>query len=360
MTEPIAVLLSGGVDSAVAAARLVRSGADVRAYFLALTAHDGEPRQGACCSPDDAADARAVARALGIPFTVINLERAFREIVLEPYLAEYAAGRTPNPCTRCNPAIKFGRFAELVQASSGITRVASGHHAQLSRDEASGSWALRRGADRAKDQSYFLFGLDQRQLARAVFPVGNSPKAEVREEAQRLGLPVAEKTESQEVCFVHPRRRGEFIAERTGAEPGEIVDREGKVLGRHRGLPYYTVGQRKGLGIAAPEPLFVIALDAACNRVVVGPSAALEVDGFTLQEYNPVAAPMPDPEGLRAMVQVRYRAEPVACTVRGGPDHTVAVRFDTPHGPVAPGQAAVIYDGEVVLGGGWIADEVRA
>jgi len=352
--DPIAVLLSGGVDSAVAAARLVEDGADVRGYFLALTPHEGEPREGSCSSPDDAVDARAVARALGIPFTVLDLERAFREIVLEPYLREYAAGRTPNPCTRCNPAIKFGRFAELVRADSGIERVASGHHARVALDSESGRWALRRGADRAKDQSYFLFGLDQRQLSSALFPVGGMSKAAVREEARRLGLAVAGKSESQEFCFVHPRRRAAFIAERVDTGAGEIVDRAGRVLGEHQGLQSFTVGQRKGLGIAAAEPLFVLALDAGNNRVVVGPQQALDVAGFNVAGYNAVAAAAPGADGMEAAVQVRYRAEPQACTARPGTEGRVDIEFDEGHGPVAPGQAAVLYRGETVLGGGWI------
>jgi len=349
----VAVLLSGGVDSAVAAARLKAQGYDVHGYFLALTSNLAAQREGACCSPEDASDARLVADRLEIPFQIVNLERKFRTLVIEPYVRSYLAGETPNPCGLCNPGIKFGAFAKLVIAAAGVDFVATGHHARAyPKDD---RWVLAKAKDRDKDQSYFLFGLSQAQLSRAIFPVGDTKKDELRVEAKRLGLAVSSKRESQDLCFVNPGRRKDLLKSLGGLDPGEIVDMEGRILGRHNGISGFTVGQRKGLGISSRKPLYVVRIDGSNRRVIVGMAEDLKRKSFSIRDYNHVSKKIPDETWYPCLVKVRYRSKPAVCKMKLLGEHDVRVELDEPFGPVAPGQAAVFYKDDEVIGGGWIA-----
>ncbi len=353
MTTSTLVALSGGVDSSVAAALLVEAGGHVEGATLKLwSPEDGCPdprrsaRLNACCSLRDATDAAQVARRLGIPFHVVDAREAFRRAVIEPSVAAYEAGRTPNPCVACNRSLKLGVLLDWARAH-GLDRLATGHYARIGRDPdgrpASSDvkrYRLLRGLDRAKDQSYFLYFLSQEELAALDFPLGALSKPEVRARAAALGLVTAEKPESQDLCVPLPR------VER----PGDLVDLAGRVLGRHRGVAFYTVGQRQGLGLSG-GPWYVVRLDVEANRVVVGGAADLEVGGLVarLEAWNG-----PPPEGWTpAEVQVRYRSRAVPAEVRRVGD-TLEVRFATPLRAVAPGQAAVVYRGDEVLGGGAI------
>jgi tRNA-specific 2-thiouridylase len=312
-----------------------------------------------CCSLDDADDARRVAETLGIRFYVANYTDRFRAEVMEPFADAYLAGRTPIPCVACNRRFKFHHLLERARVL-GASAVATGHYARVETDPANGMRRLRRGADPAKDQSYFLFDLDQGQLARARFPLGELRKDEVRARARALGLATAEKPESQEICFVPD---GDYAAAvealRPGALPGggEIVDRAGRVLGRHAGIHRFTVGQRRGLGLAAPWPLYVTRLEAGANRVVVGGADELLAGGAELEGVSFVAGEAPR-EPVPAQVQVRHRDPGAPARVEALPGGRARVRFERPVRAVAPGQAAVFYDGDRLLGGGWIAAAV--
>jgi len=296
-----------------------------------------------------------VAEQLGIRFFVANYRDEFRREVMEPFADAYLAGRTPIPCVLCNQRFKFGRLLARARAL-GADAVATGHYARVARDEASGELQLLRARDTGKDQTYFLFDLGQAQLARIRFPLGELTKTEVRTRARALGLPTAEKPESQEICFVPDGDYAAVVeALRPGAAPGpgDVVDGEGRVLGRHAGVHRYTVGQRRALGVAGRERLYVRALDAASNRVVVGPEASLAVSGARLDGVRWTgAAPA---ARVRAVVRIRYRHAGVAATVEPAADGGARVAFEAPVAALAPGQAAVFYDGERVLGGGWIA-----
>ncbi len=363
----IAVAMSGGVDSSTAAALLVESGARVIGLTMQLwnqrrlpELSPGGAAVGRCCSLEDVYDARRVAEHLGIPFYVVNFEEIFEERVVRPFVEEYLAGRTPIPCTHCNTYLKFDEFLRLAR-SLGAEKIATGHYARLRRDPASGRWLLLRGADTARDQSYFLFGLRQEQLARTLFPLGDLTKDEVRERARRMGLPVADKRDSQEICFVPTGDYAAFIEAyfRSRGEPfeprrGPIVTREGRVLGEHPGVHRFTVGQRRGLGVAVGEPLYVLATEPEQGRVVVGREPELLRDRLVAREINWIAFERP-PERLRAMVKIRHQHEPARAEIRPGDDPGVAeVVFDEPQRAITPGQAAVFYDGDLVLGGGWI------
>jgi tRNA-specific 2-thiouridylase len=350
MSERVVVGLSGGVDSSVAAALLVEQGLEVVGLTLHLA---GDASR--CCSLEEAEDARRVAERLGIRCYVVNESERFRREIMEPFADAYLAGRTPLPCVACNRRFKFGRLLERARAL-GASRVATGHYARSDVD-GSGRRRLRRGRDAAKDQSYFLFALGQTELAGAVFPLGELSKGEVRERARALGLPTADKPESQELCFVPDGDPAAAVGRlRPGALPGEgeVVDEAGRVLGRHAGVHRFTVGQRRGLRLAAGRPLYVTGLDAARNRVVVGGAEALAAPGARLEAVSWVAGG-PPPGRLRARVQVRYRDPGEEADVelddRGG----ACVRFARPVRAVSPGQAAVFYRDDVVLGGGWIA-----
>lgn len=353
--------MSGGVDSSVAAALLARDGHDVIGLSMQLYDHSGRGesaadqapvRFGSCCTIDDLYDARRVAGVLGIPHYIVNFEHTFQEQVIADFVREYAAGRTPIPCVHCNGDLKF---ASLVERARGFDAeaVATGHFAQVDVDDATGRYRLKKGVDRQKDQSYFLFTLTQAQLARARFPVGTLDKAAVREEARRLGLNVAEKKDSQEICFVAAGEHPAFVGMRAEMPPGAIRDREGHLLGRHEGVHRFTIGQRKGLGLATGIPLYVVGIDAEAASVTVGPREALERDTLTASRVNWVCGE-PPASPIRARARIRYRHCEAPATIVPLGDGRASVTFDTPQSAITPGQAVVFYDGEVVLGGGWI------
>jgi tRNA-specific 2-thiouridylase len=348
--------MSGGVDSSVAAALLAQEGHDVVGLSMQLYDHserEGGVRFGTCCTIDDLHDARRVAGRIGIPHYVVNFERQFAETVVANFVSEYSAGRTPIPCVHCNGDLKF---ATLVARAEGMGAdfVATGHYARVDLDPASGRYRLLRGADAAKDQSYFLFTLDQAQLSHAMFPIGDLDKGAVRAQARRLGLEVADKPDSHEICFVADGDHGAFL-ERQGpmAGAGAIQDSGGRVIGRHEGVHRFTVGQRKGLGLSSMIPLYVVGIDATANTVTVGPKDALERTQLTASGVNWIAGVTPGP-GARVTARIRHRHREAAATIEPRAGDKVQVTFDDAQSAVAPGQAVVFYDGEVVVGGGWI------
>jgi len=355
MSERVVVAMSGGVDSSLAAALLVEQGHEVVGITLALA---GDASR--CCSLADAEDARRVAERLGIRFYVANYRERFRREVIEAFADEYLAGRTPIPCVACNQRFKFHHLMERA-AALGAERVATGHYARLERDPATGAPRLLRGRDRGKDQSYYLFDLRPEQLARIELPLGGLSKPEVRERARALGLATADKPESQEICFVPDGDYARVVeALRPDRLPGrgEIVDESGAVLGAHAGIHHFTVGQRRGLGLAADRRLYVKRLEPAANRVVVCDLDGLGVRSVRLERVSWIAGQPPE-EPVRARVQVRYRHEGAPASVEPSPPSGAWLRFDEPVRAVAPGQAAVFYGGDesdAVLGGGWIAE----
>jgi tRNA-uridine 2-sulfurtransferase len=365
--QPIAVAMSGGVDSSTVAALLVRQGHSIIGMTMQLWNQRRLPElvpdaggHGRCCSLDDVYDARRVAEQVGIPYYVVNFEKQFEEQVVQPFVDEYLAGRTPIPCTLCNNYIKFDRFLEMAD-SVGAHYIATGHYARVRYDEGSGRYQLLRARDDSKDQTYFLFGLTQKQLSRTLFPLGEMVKSEVRELAREMDLAVASKGDSQEICFVPNGDYAAFMSaylRDKGVEPkatqGNIVTTGGRTLGEHQGVHHFTVGQRKGLGIATGEPLYVISTDAQTQQVVVGGNDDLLCDRFIAKQVNWISI-----EGVTAprsaQVKIRNRHAAAPATLHATADSAcVEVVFDDPQRAVTPGQGAVFYDGDLVLGGGWI------
>jgi tRNA-specific 2-thiouridylase len=397
MPEKVVVAMSGGVDSSTTAALLQAQGHEVvglsmqlwdytRAESTAGKSEEELKKSGTCCSIDDIYDARRVARFLNLAFYVVNFEKAFEQEVVVPFVESYLAGETPIPCVRCNTFLKFDHLLNRAR-QIGADKLATGHYARVCFNESTGRYELLRGVDAAKDQSYFLFEMTQAQLSRVIFPLGGYPKSEVRAMAEQYGLPVFEKPDSQEICFIPSKNYSAFVENyldsrtqtnsqeeefssvgtgktsstavpqdvKGGVRSGEIVLQDGAVLGTHRGIHQFTVGQRKGLGVAVGEPLYVIQTDAATNRVVVGRSTELMKSVLIAGKANWISienltAP------IRVKAQIRNRHEAAEATVSNIEDGNVEIRFDVPQRAITPGQAVVFYDDEVVVGGGWIRE----
>jgi tRNA-uridine 2-sulfurtransferase len=368
----IVVAMSGGVDSSVAAALLAEQGHDVIGVSMQLypsTPRDeapglvvGRPGQaattavekwGTCCTIDDLYDARRVAATIGIPHYIVNFESQFGEHVIANFVREYVSGRTPIPCSHCNSDLKFAELLDRARAYDA-EQLATGHYARIARDDR-GRYHLYRGADNSKDQTYFLFSLTQEQLSRASFPVGHLDKDTVREHARRLNLHVTEKPDSQEICFVPDGDYAAFVERKApeAARPGTIVNSDGRVMGTHAGVHRFTIGQRKGLGLSATEPLYVLEIKPDAAQVVVGSRDALGRARLTAAEVNWVSGSAPE-DWLRVSAQIRHRHEAAPARVRRTDEGRAELEFDTPQSAITPGQAVVFYDGSEVLGGGWI------
>jgi tRNA-uridine 2-sulfurtransferase len=367
MSEKItAVAMSGGVDSSVVAGLLHRGGERVIGMTMQLWNQKRLPElasdhaTGRCCSLDDVYDARHVTQILGIPYYIVNFEKGFEEQVVKPFVEEYLAGRTPIPCTLCNNFIKFDQFLDMA-AGIGASEIATGHYAQITRNETLGRWEMRRSKDNTKDQTYFLFGLTQDQLARTRFPLGGMEKTQVRELARELGIPTAAKPDSQEICFVPNGDYAAFIDayfREQGIAPsetqGELVTTDGRVVGEHGGVHHFTVGQRRGLRVAAGEPLYVISTEPATKRVIIGRNDDLLRSSMYVKDVNWISISSPDePVRVEAKIRNKHVAAPATLIPTSDPSR-VEVQFDEPQRAVTPGQAAVFYQDEVVLGGGWI------
>jgi tRNA-specific 2-thiouridylase len=353
----ILVALSGGVDSAVTAALLKDAGHDVIGITMNVWPElpdEAIVRADACCSLAAVDDARAVCDLLEVPYYVLNLKEAFAEHVIDNFYDEYALGRTPNPCVRCNRYIKFDALWPKALAL-GCDAIATGHYARVLFDAAADRYVLARAVDTRKDQSYVLYTLDAAHLRRTLMPIGEYAKDEVRELARRYALPVADKPESQEICFVHTGAYHDYVgrARPEAMQPGPMVDAAGTIVGLHKGIGAYTVGQRKGLGLARPEPVFVTRIDAAQNRLVVGPERLLYARDVTATEFHLTSIASLDP-GRKVQAKVRYRAAAVDAVVTASAGGSVEIRFTAAQRAVTPGQALVLYDGDTVLGGGTI------
>ena len=364
----IAVAMSGGVDSSAAAAILKEQGHDLVGFTMQLwnqrrgisVDENGEPLPSRCCSLDDVYDARRVAEELGFPFYVLNLEKEFERDVVQPFVTSYLSGETPIPCVACNSRLKFASLDKLA-LSLGCEKVATGHYARVEFDESTSRYRLLRGKDPQKDQSYFLWELTQDQLSRAMFPLGELSKPDAREAARRSDLAVAEKKESQEICFVPDGDYAGFIDRYLAAEhqtdrlpgAGEIVTAGGEVIGAHTGIHRYTIGQRRGIGITNARPLYVLNVDSEKNRIVVGYEEELASEGFTAAGVNWIALDNPA-EPVQAEVRVRYRHLPAPATITPLAGNRVHVSFAEPQRAITPGQATVFYRDDEVVGGGWI------
>ncbi|HWQ62141.1 MAG TPA: tRNA 2-thiouridine(34) synthase MnmA [Negativicutes bacterium] len=356
----VVVAMSGGVDSSLTAALLVQQGYDVIGATMQIWDSEREDAdERGCCSLSAVGDARRVAGKLGIPYYVLNFRELFQATVVDYFIAEYAAGRTPNPCIACNRHVKFAGLLQKALAL-GAEYVATGHYARIGYDEARGRYLLRKGVDPAKDQSYALYHLNQYTLKHFLMPLGDYTKVETRRLAREFGLAVADKPDSQEICFVPDDDYQGFLAEKAPASlrPGDIVDTSGNVLGRHRGLPLYTVGQRKGLGLAAGRPLYVVALDTERNQVVVGDNSDVFAGELTAGDLNLIAFDAL-PDRLEATAKIRYGAREAPAVVTPLGDGQVRVAFDTPQRAITPGQSVVFYEGDIVLGGGIIDNVIK-
>ena len=351
--------MSGGVDSSATAALLLESGYEVVGITLKLWPQDCISRaEDKCCGPQAVVDARAVCHRLGIPYYLIDEAAEFQNKVIQYFANEYKAGRTPNPCVMCNQNLKFGRLIERAD-QLGAEYIDTGHFARLEKSPDGARTLLKRGRDVRKDQSYFLFSLKQNQLARALFPLGEKCKAETREVARHCQLKTADKEESMEICFVPDKNYGRFLLESKLVEQhrGEIVDLQGRVLGYHQGIEFYTIGQRKGLGISSAAPMYVIKLEPDANRVVVGDDSALEQGEFIAERCNWIPFDAP-PEELDVTVKIRYNHPGAAATVTPLTGSRARVKLELPQRAITPGQAAVFYQDDLVLGGGWITGQV--
>ncbi len=365
--ETIAVAMSGGVDSSTVAAMLKSEGYNLVGLTLQLwnqrrlAGRPGMPEtsEGRCCSLDDVYDARRVAEHLGIPYYVVNQQDRFEQDVVQPFVREYLSGRTPVPCTLCNNHLKFAQLLDTAR-QIGAERIATGHYARNDYDPARNRWVLKRPADTTKDQTYFLFGLTQEQLSRSLFPLGNYKKPDVRALAQQQGLALANKPDSQEICFIpggdYKQFLDAYLADQGESMPdtsGELVSTTGEILGQHHGIHNFTVGQRKGLGVATGSPLYVIGINGAEKKVVVGGSEDLLSKTLRANRLNWIAIPRLEGR-LRVQVKIRHRHEPAWATLEMSGEDAVTATFDQPQRAVTPGQAAVFYSEEEVVGGGWI------
>lgn len=353
----VVAAMSGGVDSSVAAALLVEQGYDVIGITMQVWPDaDGEivERTGGCCSLGAVSDARRVCDVLGIPYYVLNFQDVFEEQVIDRFAAEYAEGRTPNPCVSCNRYVKFDHLMQHAIALEA-DYLATGHYARTGYDEATGRYELLRAVDEKKDQTYALYAMRQEQLARTLFPLGGYTKPQVRELAAKFGLPTAQKAESQDLCFVVQGNYGDFLRQRMpkAFQPGPILDTHGNVLGEHRGLPYYTVGQRQGLGLSLGYPVYVVRLDAENNAVIVGDASEIFSAGAVCSDANWITVPELT-EPLAVTAKIRYNAKEVPATIRPGDAGAVQIEFAEPQRAVTPGQIAVFYDGDRVVGGATI------
>jgi tRNA-specific 2-thiouridylase len=352
----VVVGMSGGVDSSATAALLLEQGYDMVGITLKLWPQDCVSRaEDKCCGPQAVMDARAVCDKLGIPYYLVDEAAEFQRKVIQYFADEYKAGRTPNPCVLCNQHLKFGRLVERAD-QLGAQYVATGHFARVERSQDGARMLLKRGCDLRKDQSYFLFALRQDQLARAMFPLGEKTKSDARALAHGCKLKTADKEESMEICFVPDNDYGKFLrqAKLVQKHRGEIVSLQGQVLGHHEGIEFYTIGQRKGLGISSPRPLYVIELDATRNRVVVGDDSALARDEFVAELCNWIAFDAPAAT-FDATVKIRYNHPGAPATLSPLPGGAIRVKLHVPQRAITAGQAAVFYQGDIVLGGGWIA-----